>query len=198
MTTKTIKQAHRHDDAQYVIPMDDAQDALARGTDPETSHIAAASVDTERMQALVLSALRVLGSSTTEEISDYLDLRRDSVSPRMKPLVMAGKIERVGKKVGSTGRPSIVWGLTNLADADTAPAKVQRLRKTQRAVYDILAKLGDMTHGDLWRVYSMEHENDEQMMSESSVRTRCAELVTLDLVEKVGEREGIAVWGVKK
>ena len=62
-------------------------DALARRTDPATSHIAALTVDATRLEGLVVSILsKYPGGLTVKEIASLLDIHAWSISPRMKPL----------------------------------------------------------------------------------------------------------------
>ena len=90
--------------------------AYARRQDPRTSHDAAASVDVERLQGMILSALGpqiwLHTGLTTGEIADYIRVPRDSVSPRMKPLVDKGLVIDSGiRRAGPSGRACIVWKL---------------------------------------------------------------------------------------
>ncbi len=72
--------------------------ALARSTDPDASHEAASKVDSEHLSRLFLEALRAHGPMTYEEIGAVIGYPRDSVSPRGKPLRLAGLVEDSGVK----------------------------------------------------------------------------------------------------
>jgi CRP-like cAMP-binding protein len=66
--------------------------ATARATDPETSHLAAASVDADKLEVQVLDYLRYcrhLGA-TSHEIAAGLGLSLVTVSPRLRPLQRHG------------------------------------------------------------------------------------------------------------
>lgn len=83
----------------------------ARSADPETSHLAAASLDAESLEARVTDVVRDAGlwGATTEEIADALAIPRDSVSPRMKALVRLGRVSEFGRRTNRSGRKAIVW-----------------------------------------------------------------------------------------
>jgi hypothetical protein len=85
--------------------------ALARSSDPETSHAAAASLNTTEMEGMVLSALQMLPEgATTIQIARALNLAPWSISPRMKPLCAKGFVMDSTRRLkGSSGRNSIVW-----------------------------------------------------------------------------------------
>lgn len=77
--------------------------ALARATDPATSHAAAAKLDPKHL----ISRIRVClwmhpAGLTTHELKDLLQVELVSVSPRMKPLEQAGLVVRDGKRAGRT------------------------------------------------------------------------------------------------
>lgn len=81
-------------------------EAYARSTDPETSHAAAAHIDTETLQTRVLFALAV-SPMTSHQIAAYLRLSLVTVSPRMAPLCRKGLIRDSGLR--ETGRT--IWAL---------------------------------------------------------------------------------------
>ena len=72
--------------------------ALARRSDPLTSHIAAKSVNASQLQKTVLHYLRLYGAMTTREIAAKSGIDWGSISPRMKPLEASGLVERRGTK----------------------------------------------------------------------------------------------------
>lgn len=90
--------------------------ALARDADPQTAHDAAASM-TPRLGALhqkITWAIQVSTTGrTTSEIATALNEPRDSISPRMKDLVRAGRVKDSGTTRVPPGhtRASIVWVL---------------------------------------------------------------------------------------
>lgn len=76
--------------------------AAARRTDPRTSHDAAASIDARGLAGQVLADLRDRGPGTSHEIAERMGLNLVTVSPRMRPLELAGKVRRDGKREGRT------------------------------------------------------------------------------------------------
>lgn len=76
--------------------------ARSRRTDPATSHEAAARISGSALAAKVLECLRIDGAATSHEIAARLGLSLVTVSPRMKPLEIAGKVERDGRRDGRT------------------------------------------------------------------------------------------------
>lgn len=83
--------------------------ALARNSDPETSHAAAEHVDTETLETRVLFALALFQEygATTHQIAAYLGLSLVTISPRMAPLRRKGKV--IDSGVRDNGRT--VWQL---------------------------------------------------------------------------------------
>lgn len=75
-------------------------EALARNTDPDTSHDAAATVDTTEMEALVLAAIqRFPHGCIADDIERELpQLRAWSISPRIKPLIKKGLVLDTGER----------------------------------------------------------------------------------------------------
>ena len=87
--------------------------AMARRTDPDTSHIAALTVDANRLEKLVVSALmQYPNGCTVKEISVILDIDKWSISPRMKPLEGKGLVERTAERRDR----SIVWRIADEED----------------------------------------------------------------------------------
>ena len=87
--------------------------AMARRTDPDTSHIGALTVDANRLEKLVVSALtQYPNGCTVKEISVILDIDKWSISPRMKPLEGKGLIERTAERRDR----SIVWRIADEED----------------------------------------------------------------------------------
>lgn len=86
----------------------------ARGSDPETSHQAAARVIdfAHGHYALILGALGLHGNATIHELAERTGLDAVAVARRTAELHDAGRIEPSGEKRPSpTGRPCRVWML---------------------------------------------------------------------------------------
>lgn len=76
-------------------------EGMARRTDPETSHDAAKSINTTRLEAEVLAAIRTFGDKgcIADEIEARLPhLQWCTLTPRFKPLLEKGLIEDTGDK----------------------------------------------------------------------------------------------------
>ena len=85
------------------------QEAYARASDPATSHEAAERTNAARLQVAVLDALEAAPAGlTTLELEERLGIQRVSISPRMRPLQRAGRIQEAGTREAG-GRRSIVW-----------------------------------------------------------------------------------------
>jgi len=87
-------------------------EAYARNTDPETSK-RARDVIKKRLTGLesaVVDALRHSGDMTTKEIGGCISEPRDTVSPRMAPLVRRGLVEKTKERRDGC----IVWGATTM------------------------------------------------------------------------------------
>lgn len=96
----------------------------ARATDPETSHLAAESIEPSRIQGIILQTLATARTGlTTHEIADLCGIGYQTITPRMVALVEKGLVYDTSMRrawtgaVGSpaTNRLSIVWQLTALA-----------------------------------------------------------------------------------
>lgn len=86
--------------------------ALARRSDPSTSHDAAANVPVNEIAAQCLDAIRSAPDGlTATEISNQTGIERDTVSPRLPELVRARLIRDSGRKRKPEGRnrKAIVW-----------------------------------------------------------------------------------------
>lgn len=96
-------------------PLFPEKPALARNTDPGTSHAAAASLSEEavgRLERQVLEALRAAGPEglTTREIAAKTGIDWGSVTPRMPKLVKAGLVIDSGRtRLTGSNRQAIVW-----------------------------------------------------------------------------------------
>ena len=82
---------------------------LARNTDPETSHEAAAKVDANHLEHLVWECLAQHGPMITEQICAAMGMPWKTVSPRLRPLCNKGWVREAGTAMASTGRRVIVW-----------------------------------------------------------------------------------------
>ena len=103
--------------AEPEMPLFDTK-ATARNTDPDTSHLAAASFTEERLtdiQRDVLAFFRTHGRATDEEIEDALKGKHPAFSTlrkRRTDLVQRGLLRDTGeRKVNRNNRKMIVWGL---------------------------------------------------------------------------------------
>jgi hypothetical protein len=88
--------------------------ALARISDPTTSHQAAFQFDpaVTKIEQLILEQLRGpgRGGMTTHALAAVLGLELVTVSPRMKPLVVKGLVRDSGRRSESpSGRLRIIW-----------------------------------------------------------------------------------------
>lgn len=85
--------------------------ALARRTDPETSHAAAATVPVTELEAIVLDQIRRAEpyGMTIDELVAMTGLPKVSLSPRLRPLFNKGLVTTCGKRKGDSGRMQIVW-----------------------------------------------------------------------------------------
>lgn len=91
-------------------------DALARNTDPATSHAAAASQTPAKLSAGRLLALRTLaehGPLTDFELAELTGRAQTSIGCRRKDLVRAGLAGDTGqRRLSPSGSTAIVWALT--------------------------------------------------------------------------------------
>lgn len=88
--------------------------ALARSTDPETSHESARLLNVTRVEEMVLITLtRLGGRGSSYQIAVACPiLQRETISSRLKPLERKGKVRRDSVQMGSRGRPEIVWAIS--------------------------------------------------------------------------------------
>jgi hypothetical protein len=107
----------------------------ARNTDPRTSHEAAQSMDTNRLERIVLDAIKAHGKNgaTHDEVWDYLHqsngnpkYREGSITPRYKQLEMKGHIYTDGTtRKGRAGRGQLVRYLNVHKPKDFNPEDVR-------------------------------------------------------------------------
>lgn len=88
--------------------------ALARNTDPLTSHEAAEQFDAKALVRKILAILESFPEGLCcTELAAMIGCGRDSVSPRMPSMVKHGQIEACGKRIPNGGRVNqIIWRLT--------------------------------------------------------------------------------------
>lgn len=109
--------------------------ARARDTDPATSHEAAESIteaDVNRLFGLILQVLRASPAGlTVPEIAERVQLPRDTVSPRMRPMQERGLVYAQGKRIppGHT-RSCLVW------KAGSDEDRLQDHARTTAAAFD--------------------------------------------------------------
>jgi hypothetical protein len=92
----------------------DPVDGLARRTDPETSHEAAAMAISfiSRHQSLVLQALAEMGQAGAEQIGEQIGMPAYAVRKRTSELERLGLIADTGiTRKTSSGRSERVWGV---------------------------------------------------------------------------------------
>lgn len=85
--------------------------ALSRTSDPITSDCAAETVHVERVEGDIMRTLRYWPSGlTTQELASSMNVARDSLSPRMKPLEQKGLVYRDGtRRVYGARSATTVW-----------------------------------------------------------------------------------------
>lgn len=82
----------------------------ARSTDPLTSKLAAARVNSSVVRNLILHHLQMNGPSDVWQISQGTGIKETTVSSQMKPLLRLGFIHEEGiRPSNETGRDRIVW-----------------------------------------------------------------------------------------
>lgn len=194
-----VKQAHNQSPDQVQMFGANPTRAVARRDARATSKEAAAKVNLPKKAAIVVALLREFGPMTDEEINDRARDQGHFVSNTgfaparcmITPPNGQGVIDSGEVKINPSGRKAVVWKLDPDAVPGKLPSKIAGLRGSQRQVYDAFERHGDMTHGELAFVLTGK-------MEASSARTRCHELVELELVEKKGQTEDeVSVWGLK-
>ena len=111
-------------------------DALARNTDPSTSHAAAQAVDADSISGKVLEALRTAARAglTSEELAERLGMSRVTVSPRLRPLCERGLACDSGERRGGlSGHKSIVWIAAEFADLLSFSGRQAEKRRRDQA-----------------------------------------------------------------
>lgn len=85
--------------------------SLARTTDPDTSHTAAALILPHRARActLIFDALVAAGEATAAELAHATGMAQNCVARRLTDLAERGLADRAGVTVGPNHRPVTVW-----------------------------------------------------------------------------------------
>src|SRR5262245_24722325 len=83
----------------------------ARKRDPLTSFEAAEQIGPHvtHLEGAVLDSLKQQGPATTEELAARLCISLVTVSPRLRPLELKGKVRRAGVKLNASGRNATLW-----------------------------------------------------------------------------------------
>lgn len=209
------KQAHNHDPAQGA--MFEPERAVSRRGALKTSVAAAASITPKKIREAhrqILWLINKHGPMTDYELRDVarregfkfswsgMSARRGELCPpRGFGLRDSGQTRST-----PNDRPATVWEIDPDHLPDVPSAKVRSLRHTQKAVlatFKDAAALGidRMSHAQLVVHCQEEAErNGWEVQSDSSIRTRCAELVDLKLVKRYPdsdtEKGKIAMWGL--
>lgn len=90
---------------------------LARNTDPETSHEAAAALNPERLRRIVYGIFEEYHSLTDDELRAHLDARgvryeKSSATKRRGELVELALLTKTDeRRASSSGRSMTVWAL---------------------------------------------------------------------------------------
>ncbi len=91
--------------------IDDAR-GLSREEDPETSHLAGASVDASNLMLKIYSVMKKFGADgcITDEVLEYFPEHGvQTISPRFRQMLDRGMIELTGaKREGNCGRKQLV------------------------------------------------------------------------------------------
>jgi|TARA_R110000796_G_C14536098_1_gene432420 hypothetical protein len=87
-----------------------------RGTDPSTSHEAAAATNATQLEELVFNSLLRDGPGASDTVAERLHIDKDSITPRFAPLRRRGRIRArvingvvVKQKSLTSKSPRIVW-----------------------------------------------------------------------------------------
>ena len=93
--------------------------ALARGTDPDTSHQAAESLDTADLEWAVYEVVKTFSNGCiADEVEQRMPgCRSHSITPRFAPLIRKGPIVDTGRRMKApSGRPQRVVMATALIE----------------------------------------------------------------------------------
>jgi hypothetical protein len=101
-------QANLFDQSAFEVVFGTHSKKLARNDSPETSKVAAQTIDTGRLESLVLDTIKAFGMKgcISDEVRDWLlDMPYSSVTARYKALSDKGLIEYTGEtRKGKSGR----------------------------------------------------------------------------------------------
>jgi hypothetical protein len=90
-----------------VIPEGYTPRGAARGTDPETSHVAAKTVNVTYLEGQVYNAIKATGflGATQDELAAALGLPTNTITPRFKPLLRKEAVFDAGfTRKGASGK----------------------------------------------------------------------------------------------
>ena len=118
----------------------------ARSTDPLTSKLAAARVNSGFVRNMILHCLQMNGPCDVWQISQFTGIKETTVSSQMKPLLRLGLIHEEGMRPSDeTGRFRIVWAFgpdttilnpsgehTPMPQVKTGPHEKPKLRLFQK------------------------------------------------------------------
>lgn len=94
------------------IQDDEELDALARETDPITSHLAADEINPRKIVDRIWKSLALDGPQTSKEISRRTGIEFCSVSPRFIHMEKAGIVKRYGHKPNPGSKKlAIIWAI---------------------------------------------------------------------------------------
>jgi DNA-binding Lrp family transcriptional regulator len=120
--------------------------ALTGNDHPATSHWAAEKTNTTKMEILVLNTLDTLGSLTSEEIANFVDLPVSRITPRMAALmerfIIRQKLWFNGHGItrkGASGCERIVYEINPRTEdwLDKRPVKLNRAQKIRELEAEI-------------------------------------------------------------
>jgi len=122
---------------------------MARNSDPETSHAAARTLDTNQMEALVLNAIAQFpnGCIADDVREMFPDIRRHSLIPRIAPLLRCGAIIDTGEtRKAKSGRGQRVVKFVPESERVLEPLKMmkkkwpapERKPLTEEEIYEVL------------------------------------------------------------
>jgi hypothetical protein len=81
-----------------------------RGSDPDTSHETASTLNVARLQAIYMKWVRQLDGATNEEIHQWTGIPLNAISPRSAQLVKKGLLYDSGERRRvASDRNQIVW-----------------------------------------------------------------------------------------
>jgi predicted HTH transcriptional regulator len=83
-----------------------------RGSD--TSEAAADSIDAANLRGVILQLFRQCGAMTCDAVEEAMEGRHQTISPRIRELVMRGKLKDTGQRASTrSGRSARVYALAD-------------------------------------------------------------------------------------